>query len=81
MVQQLQVFQSLWAMERRQPDGAEWSLETQLEMIRDGTPRTPWLAFGDRVRIEVIDANGQTVFGAIEQHVRMPGHRPITTVS
>ncbi len=35
MPQTLQVYQSLWAMERRRPDGAEWPLPTQLEMIRD----------------------------------------------
>jgi hypothetical protein len=34
-MQQLRVLQSLWAMERRRPDGAEWPLATQLEMIRD----------------------------------------------
>ncbi|HBK07542.1 MAG TPA: xylose isomerase [Acetobacteraceae bacterium] len=35
MAQQLRILQSLWAMERRRPDGAEWPLHTQLEMIRD----------------------------------------------
>lgn len=35
MAQQLRVLQSLWAMERRRADAAEWSLQTQLEMIRD----------------------------------------------
>ncbi len=35
MSQTLKVYQSLWAMERRRPDGAEWPLQTQLEMIRD----------------------------------------------
>ncbi len=35
MPQTLAVYQSLWAMERRRPDGAEWPLETQLQMIRD----------------------------------------------
>ncbi len=35
MPQTLQVYQSLWAMERRRPDGVEWPLQTQLEMIRD----------------------------------------------
>ncbi len=35
MAQQLRVLQSLWAMERRRPDGVEWPLQTQLEMIRD----------------------------------------------
>ena len=34
-MQQLLVYQSTWAMERRRPDGAEWPLDTQLEMIRD----------------------------------------------
>ncbi len=35
MAQQLRVLQSLWAMERRRADAAEWPLRTQLEMIRD----------------------------------------------
>ena len=35
MAQQLRVLQSLWAMERRRADEAEWPLQTQLEMIRD----------------------------------------------
>jgi hypothetical protein len=34
-VQQLKVYQSLWAMERRRPDGVEWPLDEQLRMIRD----------------------------------------------
>ncbi len=33
-MQQLLVYQSLWAMERRRPDGLEWSLQEKLEMIR-----------------------------------------------
>ena len=33
-MQRLLVYQSLWAMERRRPDGLEWSLEDKLEMIR-----------------------------------------------
>jgi hypothetical protein len=35
MAQQLRILQSLWAMERRRADEAEWPLETQLNMIRD----------------------------------------------
>ena len=35
MPQQLRVYQSLWAMERRRPDRLEWSLGEQLAMIRD----------------------------------------------
>jgi hypothetical protein len=34
-MQTLRVYQSLWAMERRRPDGQEWSLEEKLHMIRD----------------------------------------------
>src|SRR5271154_7097865 len=35
MAQQLRILQSLWAMERRLADQAEWPLKTQLAMIRD----------------------------------------------
>lgn len=35
MSRKLLVDQSLWAMERRRPDGLEWSLDDQLTMIRD----------------------------------------------
>jgi hypothetical protein len=35
-MQSLRVYQSLWAMERRRPDGQEWSLDEKLCMIRDG---------------------------------------------
>lgn len=35
MTQKLEVFQSIWAMERRRPDGAEWSLEEQVAMVAD----------------------------------------------
>ncbi|MEX0810114.1 MAG: sugar phosphate isomerase/epimerase [Dongiaceae bacterium] len=31
----LEVFQSLWAMERRRPDGKEWSLDEKVEMIAE----------------------------------------------
>ena len=34
-MQKLLIYQSLWAMERRRPDGHEWSLEEKLNMIRD----------------------------------------------
>ena len=33
-MQKLLVYQSLWAMERRRPDGLEWPLQEKLEMIR-----------------------------------------------
>ncbi len=34
MAQKLLVYQSMWAMERRRPDGQEWTLDEKLEMIR-----------------------------------------------
>ena len=34
-MQKLLVYQSLWAMERRRPDGLEWSLPEKLQMIRE----------------------------------------------
>ncbi len=44
-----------------------------VETIGSGRPSTPFLRFGDRVRIEMHDAAGCSVFGAIEQTVRSPG--------
>lgn len=41
-----------------------------IETIRDGKPTTPFLRFGDRVRIEMKDKDGNSVFGAIDQVVR-----------
>jgi fumarylacetoacetate (FAA) hydrolase len=41
-----------------------------LEQLAEGAPRTPFLKFGDRVRIEMTDRKGRSIFGAIEQHVR-----------
>ncbi len=43
-----------------------------LEQLESGTARTPFLKFGDQVRIEVLDRQGRTVFGAIEQRVIRP---------
>ncbi len=40
-----------------------------LEQIEHGAPRTPFLQFGDRVRIEMFDADGVSLFGAIDQVV------------
>ena len=41
-----------------------------VETIEGGAPVTPFLRFGDRVRIEMFDAAGQSIFGAIDQTVR-----------
>jgi fumarylacetoacetate (FAA) hydrolase len=40
-----------------------------LEQLESGAPRTPYLKPGDRVRMEMIDEAGRSVFGAIEQEV------------
>jgi fumarylacetoacetate (FAA) hydrolase len=40
-----------------------------IETIEDGAPKTPFLNFGDRVRIEMLDAAGDSIFGAIDQTV------------
>ncbi|MBV9044797.1 MAG: fumarylacetoacetate hydrolase family protein [Alphaproteobacteria bacterium] len=40
-----------------------------LEQIEHGAPRTPFMKFGDRVKIEMFDAQGHSIFGAIDQHV------------
>ena len=40
------------------------------ETIEGGKPATSFLRFGDRVRIEMLDERGQSLFGAIDQTVR-----------
>ena len=35
MTQKLEVFQSMWAMEQRRPDGFNWPLEQRIEMIAE----------------------------------------------
>ena len=40
-----------------------------LETIKHGEPKTPFLKYGDAVRIEMLDAEGRSIFGAIEQLV------------
>ena len=41
-----------------------------IETIESGSPKTPFMAYGDTIRIEVKGADGQSVFGAIEQRVQ-----------
>lgn len=40
-----------------------------LEIIADGKPSTPFMREGDIIRIEMLDDNDQSLFGAIEQEV------------
>ena len=39
------------------------------ETIEHGAPKTPFLRFGDSVRIEMLDAEGASIFGAIDHEV------------
>jgi fumarylacetoacetate (FAA) hydrolase len=52
--------------------GAGYSCIAELRMIETieaGAPKTPFLRFGDTVRIEMKDRTGHSIFGAIEQKV------------
>ncbi|MEK8080106.1 fumarylacetoacetate hydrolase family protein [Pseudomonas sp. XK-1] len=40
-----------------------------IEMIEYGAPQTGFMRFGDRVRMEVLDGDGQSIFGGIDQRV------------
>lgn len=40
-----------------------------LEVLREGRATTPFLRFGDRVRIEMLDRAGRSIFGAIDQRI------------
>jgi fumarylacetoacetate (FAA) hydrolase len=44
-----------------------------LEQLERGAAATPFLRFGDVVRIEMFDASGRSIFGAIEQNVISSG--------
>lgn len=48
-----------------------------LEKLAEGEPKTPFLHFGDTVRIEMFDSHHQSIFGAINQTVTP--YRPATT--
>jgi fumarylacetoacetate (FAA) hydrolase len=41
-----------------------------LETIESGKPVTPFMKFGDRIRIEMLDLDGKSIFGAIDQVVK-----------
>ena len=40
-----------------------------LETIEHGKPQTPFMKFGDRVKVEMFDERGESIFGAIDQRV------------
>lgn len=41
-----------------------------IETIRDGKPCTPFMQFGDKIRMEMFDDQGHSIFGAIDQQVK-----------
>ena len=60
--------------------GAEWANASglfyasgSLETIDAGAPITEFMRYGDTVKIEMFDANGVSIFGAIDQEVVAPG--------
>jgi fumarylacetoacetate (FAA) hydrolase len=53
------------------PNGSSCLAEVRcLETIADGKPSTPFMQFGDRIEIEMRDAQGQSIFGKINQVVK-----------
>jgi fumarylacetoacetate (FAA) hydrolase len=46
--------------------------QRSVETITRGNPSTPFLKFGDRVRIEMLDKAGASIFGPIDQQVVRP---------
>ncbi len=43
--------------------------QRMIETILHGAPRTPFMRYGDTVRIEMLDGDGASIFGPIEQSV------------
>jgi fumarylacetoacetate (FAA) hydrolase len=52
-----------------------------VETILLGKPATPFMTFGDRIRIEMKDKAGHSIFGAIEQEVARSGEERAPTSS
>lgn len=51
-------------------EGASCIVEKRTrERLETGESATPFMQYGDRVRIEMLDASGASIFGAIEQKV------------
>jgi fumarylacetoacetate (FAA) hydrolase len=53
------------------PDGSSCLAEVRcLETIANGKPSTPFMSFGDRIEIEMLDSQGDSIFGKIDQAVK-----------
>jgi fumarylacetoacetate (FAA) hydrolase len=46
-----------------------------IELVDHGKPSTAYMKFGDRVRVEMLDTGGNSIFGAIDQRV-VPAKAP-----
>jgi len=44
-----------------------------IETIESGAPKTPFMKHGDRVEIDMKGPDGKSVFGRIDQRVRITG--------
>jgi fumarylacetoacetate (FAA) hydrolase len=40
-----------------------------IEKIDEGDPKTPFMKYGDTIRMECVGTDGQSIFGAIDQKV------------
>jgi len=53
------------------PDGSCCLAEVRcLETIANGKPSTPFMSFGDRIEIEMKNAEGESIFGKIDQRIK-----------
>jgi fumarylacetoacetate (FAA) hydrolase len=52
-------------------DGSSCLAEVRcLETIANGEPSTPFMRFGDRIEIKMLNAQGESIFGSIDQVVK-----------
>lgn len=65
-MQSLHVYQSLWAMERRQPDGMEWPLGEKLRRITDGGYAGVSSEWTDRDHVRTVSAHAAATGTGIE---------------
>ncbi len=40
-----------------------------IELVENGQPQTPFMRFGDTLKMQILDADGDSVFGTIEQSI------------
>ena len=60
------------ATRRHTPGYASIAVQRWQETIDGGEPVTQFMRFGDTIRVEMLDGNGKSLFGAIEQTLKAP---------